>query len=160
MASDRRQEAHRGEIIAKGRARIKVRGRADFLEHLPEGGSVFPGELLLCPAQVAASPRQRSDQAGDSEFTEQLWKESCSGNSKQEGKPRTHLKCQQQSWWRQVVFTEQGKLKSFQVCGACAELTAVFLQAELWKLGCRSWKSRLSSLGKQRTQRFSQHESL
>lgn len=62
MASDRRQEAHRGEIIAKGRARIKVRGRGDFLEHLPEGGSVFPGELLLCLAQVAASPRQRSDQ--------------------------------------------------------------------------------------------------
>lgn len=62
----------------------KVRGRADLLKHLPECESVFPGELLLGPSQVAASHRQRSAKAGDSEFTEQLWKEQQTGREVQD----------------------------------------------------------------------------
>lgn len=109
-----RQETHQGEIIGKGRDEDK----SYWAEHLPECEGVFISWRGFGFPLSGVRVTQTEVSQCDGEFTEQLWKESCLGNSKQEGKPRTHLRSQQQIW---CCLQSRANLRSFHVCDASAD---------------------------------------
>lgn len=153
--SDLREEVHQGEIIGKRRLRIKVIGRVDFLEHLRHSERVFPADLLSAPCQMAISRRQIWRRDLTKQVTVNL--QNSSGRShawriaNRKGGPGHPCKTSSRSSGDRCCLQSSTRAKYFQVRDASAEWAVIFFQAKLCKLGCRSWKSSLYSLGKQRT---------